>query len=137
IDFARTILEVAQVEPKGKMQPIQGTSLLNIFKSAAPKSKGRERVLLGREREDVGRPNDEGYTARAIVKGNFFYAVNYEPSRWPSGNPETGYADTDGSPTKTELLQANRKGLHKDLWHLSFGKKVAEELYQTDKDPYS
>jgi arylsulfatase A-like enzyme len=137
IDFAPTILDVAQVEPKGKMQPIQGSSLLNIFRSPAAKDNNRERVILGREREDVGRPNDEGYPVRAIVKGNFFYAVNYEPSRWPSGNPETGYADTDGGPTKTELLQANRKGQHKDLWQLSFGIKGSEELYQTDKDPYS
>lgn len=137
IDFAPTILEIAQVDPKGKMQPIQGASLSTIFQSPNTNDKGRERVILGREREDVGRPNDEGYPVRAIVKGNFFYAFNYEPSRWPSGDPETGYADTDGSPTKTELLLANRKGLHKNLWQLSFGKKGSEELYLVDQDPYS
>lgn len=137
IDFAPTFLAAAGVKPD-KMQPMQGKSLLNYFFKANPKAEaGRDYVLLGREREDVGRPHDQGYPVRAIVKGNFFYAINFEPDRWPSGNPETGYLDTDGSPTKTELLQANRNGQYHNLWQLSFGKKGAEELYQTDKDPYS
>ena len=139
IDFAPTFLEVAGVDPKNSMQPIQGSSLLSFFKAKNNQTVGssRDHVLLGREREDVGRPHDEGYPVRAIVKENFFYAINYEPNRWPSGNPETGYLDTDGSPTKTELLDANRSGKYHNLWQLSFGKKPVEELYQTDKDPYS
>lgn len=139
IDFAPTFLEAAGVDPKNSMQPIQGSSLLSFFKTKNNETVGssRDHVLLGREREDVGRPHDEGYPVRAIVKGGFFYAINYEPNRWPSGNPETGYLDTDGSPTKTELLDANRRGKYHNLWQLSFGKKPVEELYQTDKDPYS
>ncbi|MHB1180053.1 MAG: sulfatase-like hydrolase/transferase, partial [Daejeonella sp.] len=139
IDFAPTFLEAAGVDPKNSMQPIQGSSLLSFFKGKNNQTSGssRDHVLLGREREDVGRPHDEGYPVRSIVKGNFFYAINYEPNRWPSGNPETGYLDTDGSPTKTELLDANRRGKYHNLWQLSFGKKPMEELYQTDKDPYS
>lgn len=136
IDYAPTFLEAAGIKAENNMQPIQGRSLVKFFQSKKP-DLIRDHVLLGREREDVGRPHDEGYPVRAIVKGNFFYAINYEPGRWPSGNPETGYLDTDGSPTKTELLEANRRGQYHNLWQLSFGKKPAEELYQTDKDPYS
>ena len=137
IDFAPTFLAAAGVKAD-KMQPIQGSSLLNYFSETNPKTQpGRDHVLLGRERQDVGRPQDQGYPVRAIVKNNFFYAINYEPDRWPSGNPETGYLDTDGSPTKTQLLEANRNGQYRNLWQLSFGKKGSEELYQTDKDPYS
>jgi arylsulfatase A-like enzyme len=136
IDYAPTFLEAAGVKPD-KMQPITGKSLLTYLKPNAKPAPSRDHVLLGREREDIGRPHDQGYPVRAIVKGNFFYAMNYEPGRWPSGNPETGYLDTDGSPTKTEILNANRNGQYHNLWQLSFGKKGAEELYQTDKDPYS
>ena len=139
IDFAPTFLELAGVKPDlANMQPVQGRSLLNLLTS---EKKGRidakrDHVLLGREREDVGRPNDEGYPVRGIVKGGFFYAKNYEPDRWPSGNPETGYLDTDGSPTKTEILKAHKNGEYMKLWQLSFGKKGSEELYDISKDPY-
>lgn len=137
IDFAPTFLDIANVSAKeSKMQPIQGRSLVDLFDPGTVKFR-RDHVLLGREREDIGRPHDEGYPVRAIVKGNFIYSKNYEPERWPSGNPETGYMDTDGSPTKTALLSANRMGRHQDLWQLSFGKKPSEELYRLYEDPWS
>ncbi len=139
IDFAPTFLELAGLKPNlANMQPVQGRSLVNLL---THDKKGmiepmRDHVLLGREREDVGRPNDEGYPVRGIVKGNFFFAKNYEPERWPSGNPETGYLDTDGSPTKTEILEAHKRGEYMNLWQLDFGKKGSEELYDISKDPY-
>lgn len=139
IDLAPTFLDIAGISQSAtSMQPIQGRSLLPVIKSKGGSTidARRDHVLLGREREDVGRPHDEGYPERAIVKGHFFFAVNYEPDRWPSGDPETGYMDTDGSPTKTEILAANRKGQYVDLWKLCFGKKPSEELYDTGKDPY-
>src|SRR5690606_18578501 len=140
IDFAPTFLDVAGLtENAANMQTVQGKSLLNILKSKDNDhvESLRDFVLLGRERTDVGRPQDHGYPVRAIVKGNFIFHKNYEPDRWPSGNPETGYMDTDGGPTKTTLLNANRHGQYQDLWLLSFGKKSEEELYQIDMDPYS
>ncbi|TZF85676.1 sulfatase (plasmid) [Pedobacter sp. BS3] len=140
IDFAPTFLDIARVKPADTgMQPITGKSLLTILtsKSGEKIEAQRDHVLLGREREDIGRPHDQGYPVRAILKGNFIYACNYEPDRWPCGNPETGYMDTDSSPTKTALLDANRAGQYHNLWMLSFGKRPAEELYQVDKDPWS
>jgi hypothetical protein len=51
------------------------------------------------------RPNDHGVPDPRNCEGSFYvYQKNYEPARWPTGNPETGYMDTDGSPTKTEIL---------------------------------
>jgi len=140
IDFAPTFFEAAAIDPlSANMQPFQGKSMIPIItsKSGTQIVPENDHVLLGRERQDVGRPQDEGYPVRAIVEGNYFYSINYEPNRWPSGNPETGYLDTDGSPTKTQILSANRKGEYQNLWQLSFGKKGSEELYQINKDPYS
>ena len=66
---------------------------------------------------------------------DFAYTINYEPNRWPAGNPETGYLNTDGGPTKSEILKRNR---NKDTlyWHWAFGKRPAEELYDLKADPY-
>jgi len=51
-------------------------------------------------------------------------------------NPETGYLNTDGSPTKTLILDLHRRGLDTFFWQLCFGKKGSEELYNIEEDPY-
>ena len=140
IDFAPTFLEVAGLnENEAGMQAIEGQSFLDILtlQTVSPLRTERDHVLLGRERTDVGRPNDRGYPVRAIVNENFIYIKNYEPERWPSGNPETGYMDTDGSPTKTAILKAHRNKQSHLPWKLSFGKRQAEQLYQINEDPFS
>ena len=73
-DLAPTILETAQIpEERSGMQPITGSSLFDIFSS--PKSgqinTKRDFVLVGKERHDVGRPNNRGYPIRGIVKKIF------------------------------------------------------------------
>ncbi|WP_146904573.1 sulfatase family protein [Adhaeribacter aerolatus] len=139
VDFAPTFLELAGLKTNAaNMQPMQGKSLQPIFASnkAGQVDTSRDHVLLGRERNDVGRPHDEGYPVRGIVKGDYYYVRNYEPERWPTGNPETGYLDTDGGPTKTEILKAKRNGGDTRTWDLAFGKRPAEELYRITKDPY-
>ena len=137
IDFAPTYLELAGInlEDSG-MQPIQGKSLTDIFNSGKSGKVNPERdfVLIGKERHDVGRPNDVGYPIRGIVKDNYLYIKNFEPSRWPAGNPETGYLNCDGSPTKTEILNLNRSSKNKEYWKKSFGKRPEEELYNIKTD---
>jgi arylsulfatase A-like enzyme len=139
IDFAPTFLELAGVKPeKTTMQPIEGESFMYVFKATKDGviNAKRDHVLLGRERTDVGRPHDWGYPVRAIVKNDFLYIKNYEPDRWPTGNPETGFRDTDDSPTKSVILQMEAEKKNKRLWDLCFGKRPGEELYQIDKDPF-
>ena len=53
----------------------------------------------------MGRPGDVGYPVRSIIREGMLYIHNFEPDRWPMCNPETGYLNTDGSPTKTEVLE--------------------------------
>lgn len=139
VDLAPTFLELAGINDfaKAGMQPVQGKSLLPILKSAREGQVQSERdyVLLGQERHDVGRPDDVGYPIRSIIKNDFLYLHNFEPSRWPMCNPETGYLNTDGSPTKTYILNMRRRGEKSPLWNLCFGKKGSEELYNIKKDP--
>ena len=69
------------------------------------------------------------------LKSRIFYSINFKPERWPAGNPETGYLNTDGSPTKSEILNLRRKGINENYWNLSFGKRDNETLYDLKKDP--
>lgn len=139
IDLAPTFLEVAGVDwASSGMHPATGKSLMNIITSDKSGQVESERnyVLVGKERHDTGRPNDVGYPIRGIYKDSMLYLKNYEIDRWPSGNPETGYLNTDGSPTKTEILNLRRKGTDKNFWKLNFGKRKSEELYDIKNDPF-
>lgn len=137
-DIAPTILEVAGVSQAASgMAAITGRSWREIFESrkAGRAIAARDHVLIGKERTDAGRPNDAGYPIRGLIRDGFLYLRNYEPDRWPAGNPETGYLDTDGSPTKTFILEARRKNPADSFWPLNFGKRPAEELYDLARDP--
>ena len=137
IDFAPTILELAGITPdEAGLQPVQGKSLVPLFQSgkSGTVEEGRDYVLIGKERHDIGRPEDQGYPIRGIVTSEFLYVKNFEPERWPAGNPETGYLNCDGSPTKTVCLDARDNPETKKYWEMSFGKRPPEELYNIRED---
>ena len=138
IDFAPTFLELAGVDwATSGMSSSPGKSMTDILFSEqqGQVSNTREYVLIGKERHDVGRPNDVGYPIRGIFKDNFLYLKNFEPDRWPAGNPETGYLNCDGSPTKSLLLDMKRQNKNAFYWNFNFGKKDSVELYNIVMDP--
>ncbi|MEI7728713.1 MAG: sulfatase [Verrucomicrobiota bacterium] len=138
IDLAPTFLELAGLPwDKSGMAPITGRSLTDIFYSSqtGQVNPARDHVLLGKERHDVGRPNDWGYPIRAILKNESLYIHNFEIARWPAGNPETGYLNCDGGPTKTEVIKSRLEPATKRFWDLCFGKRGTEELYDLRRDP--
>lgn len=135
IDIAPTFLEAAGIKwEQSGMQETPGISLLPLLKGETNGS--RDFVLIGKERHDVGRPNDYGYPIRGIVKNGWMYLRNYWPDLWPAGNPECGYSTVDASPTKTEILQSRHNPDTKFYWDWSFGKRPPEELYYLADDPY-
>lgn len=136
-DLAPTVLDYAGIAWKDSgMMPITGSSWRPILES--PKSgqvlAARDHALVGKERTDVGRPRDQGYPIRGIVTADYLYLRNYEPARWPAGNPETGYLDTDGSPTKSLLLEQGRANRTDRFWQLNFGLRPGDELYDLRSD---
>ena len=138
IDFAPTFLEAAGVPVDSThMQPVTGKSLISLFQreTGAAIEPDRKSVIIGKERHDVGRPHDWGYPIRGIVTDQYIYLHNFEPDRWPAGNPETGYLNTDGSPTKTLILNGRTNQDTEHFWAESFGKRPQEELYQISRDP--
>lgn len=138
IDLAPTFLELAGIKwSDAGMAPLTGRSLTEIFFSplVGRVVATRDHVLIGRERQDIGRPGDAGYPIRGIVTEEFLYLHNFEHARWPTGNPETGYLDCDAGATKTAILEAHRKNSADKYWELCFGKRPREELYDMGKDP--
>ena len=87
-----------------------------------------DRVYVGKERHDIGRPNDVGYPVRAVRTTQFLYARNFKADRWPAGNPETGYTNIDDSPTKRHVLELKDAGQPK-YYELAMGMRPLEELY--------
>jgi N-sulfoglucosamine sulfohydrolase len=136
-DLAPTFLDVAAIDPAScGMQPITGRSWQSLFASeqSGQVDPARDYVLVGKERTDVGRPRDVGYPIRGIVTATHLYLRNYEPTRWPAGNPETGYLDTDGSPTKSLILELGRRDRADRFWSLNFGLRPRDELYDLASD---
>ena len=138
IDFAPTFLELAGI-PFGEsgMHPSPGRSLTDILYSEKDGQVNPERdiVLIGKERHDYSRPKNQGFPIRGIVSEEYLYLYNYDISRWPAGNPEIGYLDIDGSPTKTEILRQFRTGENDFYWKLSMGRREGnEEFYNISDD---
>ena len=127
-DFAPTYLELAGLAPHPQ---ITGRSLAAILRSPASGwVENRAEMLIGKERHDLGRPNNLGYPVRALQTKDFLYVHNFHPDRWPAGNPETDFGNVDPGPTKEFI-----KGIGGHFYDLSFGKRLPDELYDLRLDP--
>jgi arylsulfatase A-like enzyme len=85
------------------------------------------------ERHSICRPDMAGYPMRGIRTREWLYIRNYEPDRWPAGDPPS-YLDIDGSPSKSFLQ--NLAATYPDLFRRCFEKRPAEELYAIETDPW-
>jgi arylsulfatase A-like enzyme len=152
MDLAPTFLEVGGVKaPAG----LDGRSFLNVLKS--PRSglvDGRRTwVVTGRERHvAAARKGNVPYPHRALRTRDFLYIRNFEPTRWPMGDPrgigadraptaaqlETNtfvtFADMDASPTKAWLVANRKDPKWQRCYDLAFARRPAEELYDLRKD---
>ncbi len=128
-DFAPTFLELAGLKPHPQMT---GHSLVDVLRSGQSGwiDPARKVMLVGKERHDLGRPNDLGYPVRAIRTPEYLYVRNYFPERWPACNPETDFGNCDPGPTKEVL-----KALGGHYYELCFGKRPADVLYRLTDDP--
>ena len=153
MDLAPTFLELGGVDAPKVMT---GRSLVSVLESkkSGMVDKQRNFVITGRERHvAMSRPGFTPYPQRALRTKEHLYIINFEPNRWPMGDPFNltddkapdwntlenstfvTFADFDASPTKAWLLE-NRKD-PKWKWHYdyAFGKRPHEELYLLKDDP--
>lgn len=140
-DLAPTFLEAAGLPIPEEMT---GRSILNLLRrhGNGRLDPSRDHVLTGKERhvpaQEAG--NTGGYPCRAIRTDRYLYIRNFKPERWPAGvrtNAERGgpFADCDGSPTKSWLIEHEQDPGVKRLFDLAFGLRPAEELYDLKWDP--
>ncbi|MBW7995636.1 MAG: sulfatase [Candidatus Glassbacteria bacterium] len=138
-DLAPTFLEIAGVPVPAEMTARSLTNLLFSSRSGRI-DPARNRVFTARERHALCRMNGLGYPGRAIRTRDFLYIRNYEPERWPGGDPPL-FGDCDAhmlhypAPTKIHLLAHRDEPEIKPLFDLAFAKRPEEELYDLRSDP--
>ncbi len=133
-DFAPTFMEAAGLEPLAEMS---GSSFLDVLTSgrSGRVDAGRDRAHCGRERHTTGRQGDVGYPMRCLRTDDFLYILNYEPDRWPAGDPPNHRQDVDQSLTKSFMIANADLPEVAPLYELAFGMRPAEELYNLRCDP--
>jgi arylsulfatase A-like enzyme len=142
-DLAPTFLEVADLKAPAAMT---GRSLLGLLTSdrSGRLDPARQHVLVGKERHAWVRKGGLGYPCRGLRTYDYLYIRNFQPDRWPAGDPAGGaepysstriYGDIDDGPTKTYLLEHRDDPEVKRLFELAVAKRPAEELYDLHKDP--
>ena len=151
IDIAPTILELVNLS--GSI-PATGKSLMPVL-TQKDHPKHRDFVLTGRERHTHARPDNLGYPVRAIRTEDFLYVYNFDPDRWPAGDPVLkniendkrhsaagfkglypGYHDVDASPSKTIVMELANSPDKKVLFDLAFAKRPQSQLYDIKSDSY-
>jgi N-sulfoglucosamine sulfohydrolase len=153
-DLAPTFLEVGRVKPPEGMT---GQSLVGMLKSnrSGQVDPQRTSVLIGRERHvDSARDGYLPYPQRAIRTKEHLYIINFQPDRWPMGNPyrlhdgkppsaeeltENTFVtlrDMDASPTKAWLVGRRNDPKGQPYYQRAFGKRPREELYVLADDPH-
>jgi uncharacterized sulfatase len=141
-DLAPTFLKAAGLKPFAEMTARSFLDVLTSDKSGRVDRK-RDKVFTGRERHAYVRKDGLGYPMRAIRTHEFLYIRNFKPDRWPAGdpdvvgfrNPAEPYGDTDGSPSKTYMMEHRDDQEVRRVFELAFEKRSAEELYDLRKDP--
>ena len=141
-DMAPTFLEVAGMKVPESMT---GRSLSNIFISSkvGKIDTARNIVFTAMERHDGCRQGGKGYPCRAVSTYDFLYIRNYEPTRWPAGDPDANncaraipFGEVDTSPTKDLLMANSTDEKYKPFYERAFAKRPAEELYDLRSDPF-
>ncbi len=138
MDLAPTFLEAAGLRPPVEMT---GRSFLPLLTGQGQYEPAKA-VFLERERHANVRAGDLGYPVRAIRTPDFLYIRNFQPSRWPAGDPQAHkdpmreFGDCDDGPTKNYILQNRSDPEIERLFQLCFGKRPGEELYDLRNDPH-
>lgn len=156
MDLAPTLCEAGEVKPPSSMTAKSLMPLL-LSKENGQIDPNRDHVVTGRERHVAfAREKYLPYPQRAIRTADFIYIINFEPDRWPMGDPRgldepekglpsyqdlaydtfVGFAEVDASPTKAYMIQHQDDLDIEPLFELAFGKRPREELYDLNRDPH-
>jgi N-sulfoglucosamine sulfohydrolase len=138
-DVAPTFLELAGLPIPAAMTARSLTNVLFSEQSGRVDAQ-RDRVYTARERHAFCRQYGKAYPGRALRTHDYLYIRNYEPDRWPAGDPPL-YGDVDAhmlhypAPTKMYMLENRDDPRVAPLFELAFGKRPGEELFDLRRDP--
>ncbi|MBN2450295.1 MAG: sulfatase [Lentisphaeria bacterium] len=156
MDLGPTFLQAAGIEPPECMC---ARGLLDVLEAPGNGQIDPTRtfVVTGRERHVArAREGNLPYPQRAIRTHDFLYIRNFEPERWPMGdpggmdNPDAApppyeklasdtfavYPDMDAGPTKAWMVHHRGEEHVRLLFEMGFGRRPAEELYDLRTDPH-
>ena len=153
MDLAPTFLEAAGVQVPDVMT---GRSLVPVLASrkSAQVDPARSWVITGRERHVANaRDGRVPYPQRALRTRDYLYIINFEPDRWPMGDPRNitatsapdartltentfvTFGDLDASPTKAWVVGQRNEPENKRYYDFAFARRPREELYVVADDP--
>ena len=140
VDVAPTLLEAAGLDVPRVMS---GRSFLDVLKSnkSGQVDPSRDFVVTAFERHTDARRGGVGYPMRSIRTHRWAYIRNYEPDRWPAGDPDLNarpqgiFGDVDRGASKTFLIANAQDPKVAPYYLMSFGRRPAEEFYDMEKDP--
>lgn len=140
VDIGSTILQMAGLEVPKKMS---GRSLWPMLNSGREGwIENRDFVVTAFERHIICRRNGMGYPMRSIRTKDYAYIRNYEPDRWPAGDPDFQsshqglYGDCDHGESKKNILGNALSPKIAPFYKLCFARRPAEELYDMNADPH-
>ena len=140
MDLGPTVLELADIEP---FQSMVGTSLVPqlISNKNGRIDRLRDHIVLALERHTIARPNYLGYPMRAIRTDNYLLVHNYEPDRWPAGDPDYQsihqgiFGDIDAGPAKDFIIDIAADPDLEKYHFLATAKRPEFELFDVNSDP--
>jgi len=140
IDFAPTFLEIAGIEVPDQMTGKSLTKQLYSEKSGTIDQE-KEFVVTAFEKHTSCRIGQLGFPRRALHTTEWTYIRNYEPERWPYGDPNVFiegwgfYGECDPGRLKNFMMDHQNEMEFDPLFNLCFGKVAEEELYNKNEDP--
>jgi N-sulfoglucosamine sulfohydrolase len=140
VDVGPTLLDFAGVSIPAS---VSGRSLLPLLCSnqQGRVDPSRSAVVTGFERHIICRRDGVGYPMRSLRTHDWSYIRNYEPDRWPVGDPDFNsshqgfYGDVDRGASKKIMLANAMDPKVRPFFLRAFGRRPAEELYDMEADP--
>ncbi|MFK7846852.1 MAG: sulfatase [Rhodothermales bacterium] len=139
MDLAPTILDFAGIRPNAAMHGKSLKPQLTTSKSGRI-DKQRDHIVMAIERHTIARPNYLGYPMRALRTDSYLLVHNYEPDRWPAGDPDyisihQGiFGDIDAGPAKDFIIEIASDPEFAIYHELATGQRPAFELFDLSKD---
>ena len=140
MDLGPTMLELAGIAPPPTML---GASLVPQLSS--PENgridASRDHIVMALERHTIARPDYLGYPMRAIRTDDFLLVHNFEPDRWPAGDPDFTsihqgfFGDIDAGPAKDFIIEIADDPNLATYHQLATARRPQFELFDVKNDP--